>query len=215
MKKNKMNKSLLLLLFSIGTSWAQSPSAALLDKVSKQMASKENISLEFNYALFNAEAKINQETAGKVYIKGDKYHFEYLGVIQINDTKKTYTIVPDNEEVTIVDNKNAIDEMNPAKILSFYKEGYRFTWDIPQNVGGRKIQYIKLNPIDSTSDIASILLGIDTLKNEVFKVIETGKNGTKTTITISQYKSNSNLDPALFIFDEKKYIQLGFYIIKE
>jgi outer membrane lipoprotein-sorting protein len=215
MKKNKMNKSLLLLLFSIGTSWAQNPSAALLDKVSKQMASKENISLEFNYALFNAEAKINQETAGKVYIKGDKYHFEYLGVIQINDTKKTYTIVPDNEEVTIVDNKNAIDEMNPAKILSFYKEGYRFTWDIPQNVGGRKIQYIKLNPIDSTSDIASILLGIDTLKNEVFKVIETGKNGTKTTITISQYKSNSNLDPALFIFDEKKYIQLGFYIIKE
>lgn len=210
-----MNKSLLLLLFSIGTSWAQSPSTALLDKVSKQMASKENISLEFNYALFNAEAKINQETAGKVYIKGDKYHFEYLGVIQINDTKKTYTIVPDNEEVTIVDNKNAIDEMNPAKILSFYKEGYRFTWDIPQNVGGRKIQYIKLNPIDSTSDIASILLGIDTLKNEVFKVIETGKNGTKTTITISQYKSNSTLDPALFIFDEKKYIQLGFYIIKE
>ncbi|MEJ6547338.1 MAG: outer membrane lipoprotein carrier protein LolA [Flavobacteriaceae bacterium] len=210
-----MNKSLLLLLFSIGTSWAQSPSTALLDKVSKQMASKENISLEFNYALFNAEAKINQETAGKVYIKGDKYHFEYLGVIQINDTKKTYTIVPDNEEVTIVDNKNAIDEMNPAKILSFYKEGYRFTWDIPQNVGGRKIQYIKLNPIDSTSDIASILLGIDTLKNEVFKVIETGKNGTKTTITISQYKSNSTLDPALFIFDEKIYIQLGFYIIKE
>jgi hypothetical protein len=63
MKKNKMNKSLLLLLFSIGTSWAQNPSAALLDKVSKQMASKENISLEFNYALFNAEAKINQETA--------------------------------------------------------------------------------------------------------------------------------------------------------
>ncbi len=210
-----MNKSLLLLLFSIGTSWAQNPSAALLDKVSKQMASKENISLEFNYALFNAEAKINQETAGKVYIKGDKYHFEYLGVIQINDTKKTYTIVPDNEEVTIVDNKNAIDEMNPAKILSFYKEGYRFTWDIPQNVGGRKIQYIKLNPIDSTSDIASILLGIDTLKNEVFKVIETGKNATKTTITISQYKSNSTLDPALFIFNEKKYIQLGFYIIKE
>jgi outer membrane lipoprotein-sorting protein len=210
-----MNKSLLLLLFSIGTSWAQNPSAALLDKVSKQMASKENISLEFNYALFNAEAKINQETVGKVYIKGDKYHFEYLGVIQINDTKKTYTIVPDNEEVTIVDNKNAIDEMNPAKILSFYKEGYRFTWDIPQNVGGRKIQYIKLNPIDSTSDIASILLGIDTLKNEVFKVIETGKNGTKTTITISQYKSNSTLNSALFIFDEKKYIQLGFYIIKE
>jgi len=215
MKNNKRNKSLLLLLFSIGTTWAQSPSAALLDKVSKQMASKENISLEFNYALFNAEAKINQETAGKVYIKGGKYHFEYLGIIQINDTKKTYTIITDNEEVTVVDNKNVVDEMNPAKILNFYKEGYRFTWDTPQNVEGRKIQYIKLNPIDSTSDIASILLGIDTVKNEVYKVIETGKNDTKTTITISQYKSNTTLDPALFTFDEKKYTQLGFYIIKE
>ena len=210
-----MNKILFLLCLLANSAWAQDPSAILLDKVSAQMAQKENISLNFTYKLFNAEANISQETSGKVSIKGEKYRFEYLGIIQINDQKKTYTIVPENEEVTIVDNQNAIDEMNPAKILSFYKEGYRFSWDILQPVGNRKIQYIKLNPIDSSSDISSILLGIDTAKNEVYKVIETGKNGTKTTITITQYVSNTSLDPNLFIFNEKKYTQLGYYIIKE
>ena len=210
-----MNKTLLILLLLSSQIWAQDPSAALLDKLSEGMSQKDNVSLDFTYNLFNAEANIRQETAGKVTIQGEKYRFEYLGVVQINDQTNTYTIVPDNEEVTIVANENAIDEMNPAKILSFYKQGYRFTWDISQNVAGRKIQFIKLNPIDSDSDILSILLGIDTNKNEVYKVIETGKNGTKTTITINQYQSNSKLPEGLFAFDENKYSQMGYYIIKE
>jgi hypothetical protein len=87
--------------------------------------------------------------------------------------------------------------------------------DIAQNIGNRKIQYIKLVPIDSSSDIAYILLGIDNQKKEVYKVIETGKNGTQTTITITKYETNTNLAPNLFSFEEKKYIDLGYYIIKE
>jgi outer membrane lipoprotein-sorting protein len=49
----------------------------------------------------------------------------------------------------------------------------------------------------------------------VYKVIETGKNGTQTTITITKYESNINLAPNLFSFEEKKYVDLGYYIIKE
>ena len=215
MKQKTMNKILALLLLVSTQLWSQDPSAMLLDKVSANMAQKENISLDFSYKLFNAEANISQETTGKVFIKGEKYRFEYMGVIQINDQVNTYTIVPDNEEVSIVSNENATEEMNPAKILTFYKEGYRFSWDISQNVQGRKIQYIKLNPIDSEADMAHILLGINTENNQVYKVIETGKNGTKTTITVTKYQSNTALETSLFMFDEPAYTSLGYYIIKE
>ncbi|MDO7618983.1 MAG: outer membrane lipoprotein carrier protein LolA [Flavobacteriaceae bacterium] len=210
-----MNKIFLLLISICSFAWSQDASKVLLKEVSDKLLAQENISLQFNYTLFNAEANINQETSGKVQLKGEKYRFEYLGIIQLNDTKNTYTIVPENEEVTIVSNENAGSEMNPAKILNFYNEGYRFQWDIAQNIGNRKIQYIKLVPIDSSSDIAYILLGIDNQKKEVYKVIETGKNGTKTTITITKYETNTNLAPNLFSFEEKKYIDLGYYIIKE
>jgi outer membrane lipoprotein-sorting protein len=215
MKSKKMNKIFLLLISICSFAWSQDASKVLLKEVSDKLLAQENISLQFNYTLFNAEANINQETSGKVQLKGEKYRFEYLGIIQLNDTKNTYTIVPENEEVTIVSSENAGSEMNPAKILNFYNEGYRFQWDIAQNIGNRKIQYIKLVPIDSSSDIAYILLGIDNQKKEVYKVIETGKNGTQTTITIMKYETNTNLAPNLFSFEEKKYIDLGYYIIKE
>lgn len=215
MKSKKMNKIFLLLISICSFAWSQDASKVLLKEVSDKLLAQENISLQFNYTLFNAEANINQETSGKVQLKGEKYRFEYLGIIQLNDTKNTYTIVPENEEVTIVSNENAGSEMNPAKILNFYNEGYRFQWDIAQNIGNRKIQYIKLVPIDSSSDIAYILLGIDNQKKEVYKVIETGKNGTQTIITITKYETNTNLAPNLFSFEEKKYIDLGYYIIKE
>lgn len=215
MKSKKMNKIFLLLISICSFAWSQDASKVLLKEVSDKLLAQENISLQFNYTLFNAEANINQETSGKVQLKGEKYRFEYLGIIQLNDTKNTYTIVPENEEVTIVSNENAGSEMNPAKILNFYNEGYRFQLDIAQNIGNRKIQYIKLVPIDSSSDIAYILLGIDNQKKEVYKVIETGKNGTQTTITITKYETNTNLAPNLFSFEEKKYIDLGYYIIKE
>jgi len=215
MKTKKMYKIFLLLLSVCSFAWSQDASKALLKDVSDKLLAQENVSLQFNYNLYSAEASINQETSGKVQLKGKKYRFEYLGIIQINDTKNTYTIVPENEEVTIVSNQDAGEEMNPAKILSFYNEGYRFQWDIAQNVGNRKIQYIKLIPIDSNSDIAHILLGVDSQKKEVYKVIETGKNGTQTTITITKYETNTNLAPNLFSFEEKKYIDLGYYIIKE
>ena len=198
MKSKKMNKIFLLLISICSFAWSQDASKVLLKEVSDKLLAQENISLQFNYTLFNAEANINQETSGKVQLKGEKYRFEYLGIIQLNDTKNTYTIVPENEEVTIVSNENAGSEMNPAKILNFYNEGYRFQWDIAQNIGNRKIQYIKLVPIDSSSDIAYILLGIDNQKKEVYKVIETGKNGTQTTITITKYETNTNLAPNLF-----------------
>ena len=215
MKPKKMHKIFLLLVSVCSFAWSQDASKALLKEVSDKLLAQENVSLQFNYNLYSAEASINQETSGKVQLKGEKYRFEYLGIIQINDTKNTYTIVPENEEVTIVSNQDAGSEMNPAKILSFYNEGYRFQWDIAQNVGNRKIQYIKLIPIDSNADIAHILLGVDSQKKEVYKVIETGKNGTQTTITITKYESNINLVPNLFSFEEKKYVDLGYYIIKE
>ena len=58
-------------------------------------------------------------------------------------------------------------------MLTFYKEGHTYQWDILQNVQGRKIQYVKLIPIDTNSQIKSILLGIDAETKHIYKLIET------------------------------------------
>ncbi|MDG2499053.1 MAG: outer membrane lipoprotein carrier protein LolA, partial [Flavobacteriaceae bacterium] len=110
------------------------------------------------------------------------------------------------EEVTI--SKQNSDEDNtitPSKLLSFYEEGYNYKMDIIQNVRGRKIQYIKLNPIDSNTEISYVLLGIDVNTKHVYNLIEIGNSATKTTLTINDFKTNQPLPKSLFTFDASKY----------
>lgn len=207
---------LLFSLFSFALVSAQSSqkAEALLDEVYNKVQSYDNIKVEFKYELDNKEADIHQETRGDVTLQGDKYLFNYLGSKQLYDGKKVYTVVPENEEVTIEDKTEDENAVTPSDMLTFYREGHTYQWDILQNVQGRKIQYVKLTPIDSNSDIASILLGVDAETKHIYKLIQTGKNGTKTTITVNSFETNLPLSKTLFTFDEAKYEQQGYYIIR-
>ncbi|NJB35791.1 LolA family protein [Croceivirga sp. JEA036] len=213
-----MKKVLLFILFIAlsATTFAQnSPKAkALLDDVYNKVKSYDNIEVTFKYALENTEANTKSETKGNATMQGEKYRVNLFGATQLFDGAKVYTIVPDNEEVTIDDKSEEEDTITPSKMLTFYREGHNYKWDILQNVQGRKIQYVKLTPIDTYSDIKSILLGIDAETKHIYKVIETGKNGTKTTITVNSFKTNQPLSKSLFTFDQAKYEDEGYYIIK-
>lgn len=208
--------SSLLIIFCMATLMAQDAdkAKALLEDVYSKVKSYENIQVDFKYALQNTEADIHQETRGDVTLAGDKYLFNYLGSQQLYDGKKVYTIVPENEEITIEDRSEEDNTVTPSKMLTFYREGHRYQWDILQNVQGRKVQFVKLIPIDTNSEIASILLGIDVETLHIYKLIETGKNGTKTTITVNSFKTNQPISETLFTFDEAKYQDAGYYIIR-
>ncbi|WP_420572981.1 LolA family protein [Kordia sp.] len=177
----------------------------LLEEVSAKVNSYDNIQIEFKYELINKEANTKQESKGNVTLEGEKYLLNFLGFTKIFDTKKVYTIVPANEEVTIADVDEDETALSPSAMLTFYKKGYTYAWDILQNVRGRKIQYVKLIPTDSESDIKSVLLGIDVKTKHIYNLIESGKNGTNTTLTVNSFKTNQPLSKSLFIFDESKY----------
>jgi len=187
---------------------------ALLDEVYSKVKSYDNIEVSFKFALHNTEADVDQETRGDVTLEGEKYLFNYLGSQQLYDGAKVYTIVPENEEVTIEDKSEGENTITPSEMLTFYKKGHNYEWDILQNVQGRKIQFVKLIPIDTNSEITSILLGIDVETKHIYKLIETGKNGTITTITVNSFKTDQQLSKTLFTFDENKYKEEGYYIIR-
>lgn len=187
---------------------------SLLDEVYNKVKSYDNIFVDFKYTLNNVEADINQETRGEVTMKGDKYVANFFGAKRLFDGSKVYTVVPENEEVTIEDKSEDADSFSPSKLLTFYKQGHTYEWDIEQNVQGRKIQFIKLTPMDTNSEVQSRLLGIDVETKHIHKLIDTGKNGTKTTITVNSFKTDQTLSETLFTFDEGKYESEGYYIIR-
>ena len=207
-------KKILLLILGLYTmlSYSQGNSEAelLLNKVSENIKNYENIYINYAYTLQNIEEDINQTNNGSFVTEDEKWRFEMLGVTRIFDGNKLYSISPDDEEVTI-SSQDPEDEttITPNKMLYFYEEGYYFEMDESRFVGNgqfrKKIQYVKLIPKDSEAEIKYILLGIDTEFNQIYEVIETGKNETVTTISIVDFEFNLPLDSKLFIFDEEKY----------
>jgi len=218
--KNKrfMKKLLFVSVFFIANIGAHAQTAqdakVLLDKVYAKVQSYDNIFVDFKFDLDNEEAGIKQETRGDVTLSGEKYFFNYLGSQQLFDGTKVYTIIPENEEVTIEDQSEDENSLTPSKLLTFYKEGHQYNWDILQNIQGRKIQYIRLVPISSDTEIKSRLLGIDMETMHIYKLIETGNNSTKTTITVNSFRTNQPLSETLFSFDSDKYEKEGYYIIR-
>ena len=199
-----------LIITAIANAQQADKAKNLLDEVNSKMSAYNNIYIDFKYNLDNMAENINQETKGNVTIAKDKYLLNYLGATKMYDGSKTYTIVPENEEVTI--EKNANEET--AIMLTFYKKGYKYKWDIQQNIRGRKIQYVELKPQKQSSEVKQILLGIDIQTKHIYNLIEIGKNGTKTTITINTFKTNQPLSDNIFKFDREKYKKDGYTILE-
>ncbi len=186
---------------------------ALLDKVVAKAKSYKNMDIDFKYAIANTKENINQDSKGTVVLQGNKYHLSFMGITKIFDGKKIYTIVPEDEEVTVSNHdENDSNALSPNKIFTFFKKGFKYSMDIKQNVAGKSIQYVKLTPSSIVDKRKEILIGIETKTNHIYNLIEVGKNGTRTTLTVSSFKFNQVLAKNQFTFVKAKYP--NYYINK-
>lgn len=202
-----------ILIFSFSMQAQDKKAKALLDQVTSKVRSYENIVIEFKYSLNNSKENINQDSKGNVTMKGNQYVLNFMGITKIFDGKKTYTIVPEDEEISISSfNEKDDNVITPSKMLTFFNSGYTYSTDILQDVRGRKIQYIKLIPTSTKDQRKEILLGIDVQTKHIYNLIEIGKKGTKTTLTVNSFKTNQPLSKNQFIFTESKYP--NYYINK-
>lgn len=210
---NKFLQITVLFLVCFSSQAQDKKAKELLDQVTSKVKSYNNIVIDFKYTLSNTKENINQESKGNVTMQGNLYVLNLMGVTKIFDGKKIYTINPEDEEVSVTKFNDKDDNaITPSKMLTFFNTGYKFGWDIVQNVKGRQIQYIKLTPTSTKDQRKEILLGIDTQTKNIYNLIEVGKNGTKTTLTVNSFKTNQSLSKNQFTFEPSKYPK--YYINK-
>ena len=211
---------LFLSLFIATVAFAQSAEKAksLLDEVSAKMGAYENMYIGFSQTLSNEEAGIKEGDEppinGEINLKGEKYRLNYLGNHFIYDGAKLYVINHDEKEISISDNDLSDDDgfIYPSKLLTFYKEGYNLEMGKLQNIKGKKIQFVTLNPIDSNSEIIMVELGIDVKTKHIYKLIQTGINASKTMFTITEFKKNEDLSESFFSLNKTKYLSDNYTI---
>lgn len=213
-------KKITLLIVSLITSitlQAQSSKAkVLLDEVSNKMGAYKNMVIGFNSTLIHEAAGITNDPPirGTITLSGEKYNLNYLGNSFVFDGSTLAVINKEEQEVNITKGNMQEEDgfIYPSKLLTFYKDGYNYKMGKLKNNKGRKIQYVELTPIDSNSEIKEVLLGIDAKTKHIYKLIQIGKNGAKTTFTITKFKSNQPISKNLFNFNRAKYEKLGYSI---
>ena len=204
-----------IIIFSLSINAQNDPRAEkLLAKVSNKIDLAKSYKINFKYTLENKLEGINQDVDGTVTIQGDNYLLNFMGITQICDSNNIYSIVPENEEVIIssIEEEEEEQTIKPSKLLNFYRKGYLILWDKLQSDYKSKIQFVKLIPSNSNSDIDYLLLGINISNDNISKLIEIGKNKTKTILSVDSIVFDPVLEKDIFIFNENNY--KDYYIEK-
>ena len=202
-----------IIIFSLSINAQNDPRAEkLLAKVSNKIYLAKSYKIDFKYTLENKLEGINKDVDGTVTIQGDNYLLNFMGITQICDSNNIYSIVPENEEVIISSIEEEEQTIKPSKLLNFYRKGYLILWDKLQSDYKSKIQFVKLIPSNSNSDIDYLLLGINISNDNISKLIEIGKNKTKTILSVDSIVFDPVLEKDIFIFNENNY--KDYYIEK-
>lgn len=213
--KSTINRFFSLALFlCVSVAFSQDKNAKiLLNEVTAKVKSYNNMIVDFKYTLINSNEKINQESKGNVTMKGDLYILNFVGVTKLFDGKNVYTINAEDEEISITKyNEKDNNAITPSKMFTFFNSGYTYSLENVQNVKGRKIQNIKLKPSSAKDPVKEVILGIDVQTKNIANMMQTAKNGSKTLISVTNFKTNQPLSKNQFTFVESKYPK--YYINK-
>ena len=192
---------------------AQNSGEQYLDRVYKRVSEAPAIQISFSYRLQNKEAGVNQTTEGELYLSGIQYHLTLFETTQLFDGEKTYTIIPDNEEVMISTySPNNEGGLDPSSLFSFYKDGYRI--ELKETTSENQA-FIQLIPIDSSSEISEIIAQVGLNTDQLISLSQIGLNETQTILVVEFYEELTTKMPSKTSFDRAYYEGLGFYFIED
>ena len=175
----------------------------ILDAISTQYKSKNNVYFKFVYGTGNSK-KITRTEPGIFYSAKDKYKLKIMGTEQIFDGKKLYNISAEDQEVTVAKPTGNEQMFSPLNYIEEYKKGYNVKYMGKLMVNGVNSDYIKLTPT-SKNGIQEVNLFVNAAKKQIVKVEQFSTDNSVSVIAISDYKENQNLSSALFNFDKDQY----------
>ncbi|WP_084299603.1 LolA family protein [Dyadobacter tibetensis] len=193
----------LISLSFLAESKAQSDkkSTAILDAMSSKYQNMKSFKALFTYTPEGGKA-----LKGDVTVKGSKYRLKIAGQEIYNDGKLMATYIKETNEVNLQDFDPAeAGELDPTKIYSAYKNGYKHAFIKETKQGGKTLEMVQLISTNKNSQVARVELLIDkadkTIKN--WKIFQ--KNGSNVTYTVDQFQPNLAVADSYFSFNSKQY----------
>ena len=200
--KNKIIFFTLCLLISVfGANAQDTKASAIIDAMQQKYKSMKTFAAIFTYG---AEGT-TQTTQGNITVKGQKYRLKTSGQEIYNNGKEVSTYIKETNEVNISDYEPSENDLNPAKVYTFDKKGFRYVFIQELKEGAETYEVIELSPEKKGTQVAKVKIKLNKKDKSVKSWVITDKNGKRQTFKVNKFTPNVAVDDKYFVFDQSKY----------
>ncbi len=195
---------MMLFIFSISAFAQNDPKAKeILDKMSAKYSNIAGFTATFTQTLENKMEDITDTFKGEIVVSGDKFKADVAGQLIVNNNETVWTYLRDANEVTINNYDQEAGEMNPSKIYTAYREGYKYLYMAGE--GNAQYHVIDLVPEDKDESFYKIRLKIDKKTNLLDKWTIFDRAGNIFNYEVTNFKVDDSLTDNDFIFNPSDY----------
>ncbi len=192
----------------LGMAQEDQKAKGILDKMSAKYKSIPAYKTNFVYRLTNKVENIDEQFAGEIMVKGEKYVLLMADQEIYNDGETIWTYLKDANEVNVDYYMPDEGDLSPNKIYSAYQTGYRYRWIEQKKIGSRSFDVVELqpeNPKDPDKIFIRVVLNIDQADSSISSWEMYDRTGNVFTYTISGFNPSFQAPDSFFSFDVKKY----------
>jgi outer membrane lipoprotein-sorting protein len=173
----------------------------ILDEVSSRLKSYKGINAGFSLISKSRAGKINNNAAGKILIKGNKYYIRQGAVEIFSDGNKTWNY-NGNDEVTVTPVDNSDNALTPQTLFTnFYDKDY--TYRLVSSAGN--FDEIQLVPNDKRKNFKQLNAFVDKAKMIITRAKIIDKSNNTIDLKLSNINTGANIPDDTFVFNKSKY----------
>ena len=200
--KNKILFLSICLSVSIFGAYSQdSKAGAIIDAMQKKYKSMKTFGATFTYGTDGSA----QTLQGNITVKGTKYRLKTGGQEIYNNGKEVSTYIKETNEVNISDYEPSESDLNPAKVYTFDKKGFRYVFVQEVKEGGESYEVIEMSPEKKGTQVSKVKIKLNKKDKSVKSWVITDKNGKRQTFKVNKFMPNVPVDDTYFVFDKAKF----------
>lgn len=201
MKNKILFLSICLSISTFGAYSQDSKAGAIIDAMQKKYKSMKTFGATFTYGTDGSA----QTLQGNITVKGTKYRLKTGGQEIYNNGKEVSTYIKETNEVNISDYEPSESDLNPAKVYTFDKKGFRYVFVQEVKEGGESYEVIEMSPEKKGTQVSKVKIKLNKKDKSVKSWVITDKNGKRQTFKVNKFTPNVPVDDTYFVFDKAKF----------
>lgn len=176
-------------------------STAILEAMSNKYQKIKSFKAAFTYTPDGGKA-----LKGDVTAKGTKFRLKMAGQEIYNDGKLMATYIKETNEVNLQDfDPSASGDLDPTKIYSAYKKGFKYAFLEEKKEGNEVYDVVELTSTNKNSQVNKVQIQVSKKDNSIrnWKIFQ--KNGEKVTYKVDQFQPDVAVADNFFTFNAKQY----------